>query len=58
MAPKLMPNMTLDQQIIGARRAVKTLSTRKNGPTWLLPSLRKRLRNLTAERERRRARTV
>jgi len=53
MAPKLLPNMTLDQQIAGVRRAVKTLSSQRGGPTWLLPSLRKRLRHLIAERKRR-----
>jgi len=53
MAPRLMPNMTLDQQIAGVRRAVQTLRARKSGPIWLLPSLRKRLRQLTAERKRR-----
>jgi hypothetical protein len=53
MALKLMPNMTLDQQIVGLRRAVQTLRARKCGPTWLLPSLRKRLRHLVAERKRR-----
>lgn len=26
MAPKLMPNMSLDQQITGTRRAIKSLS--------------------------------
>jgi len=53
MAPRLMPNMTLDQQIVGVRRAVQRLRARRRGPTWLLPSLRKRLRELTAERKRR-----
>jgi hypothetical protein len=53
MAPRLMPNMTLDQQIVGVRRAVQRLRTRKVGPIWLLPSLRKRLRHLIAERKRR-----
>jgi len=53
MATKLMPNMTIDQQIAGVRRAVKTLSAGKQGPIWLLPSLRRRLRQLTAERKRR-----
>ena len=53
MAPRLMPNMTLDQQIVGLRRAVQSLRAGKRGPTWLLPSLRKRLRQLTAERKRR-----
>jgi len=53
MAPKLLPNMTLDQQIAGVRRAVKTLSAQRSGPTWLLPSLRRRLRHLIAERKRR-----
>jgi hypothetical protein len=55
MAPRLMPNMTLDQQIVGVRRAVRTLRARKVGPIWLLPSLRKRLRHLLAERKRRMA---
>jgi hypothetical protein len=53
MAPRLMPNMTLDQQIVGVRRAVQRLRARKVGPIWLLPSLRKRLRHLIAERKRR-----
>jgi hypothetical protein len=55
MAPRLMPNMTLDQQIVGVRRAVQRLRARKVGPIWLLPSLRKRLRHLLAERKRRMA---
>jgi hypothetical protein len=55
MAPKLMPNMTLDQQILGVRRALQTLRTRKAGPIWLLPSLRKRLRYLITQRKRRMA---
>lgn len=50
-----MPNMTLDQQIVGVRRAVQTLRARKGGPVWLLPSLRKRLRHLLTERKRRMA---
>ena len=53
MAPRLMPNMTLDQQIVGVRRAVQKLRARKVGPIWLLPSLRKRLRHLISERKRR-----
>ena len=53
--PRLMPNMTLDQQIVGVRRAVQTLRARKGGPVWLLPSLRKRLRHLLTERKRRMA---
>jgi hypothetical protein len=53
MSAKLMPNMSLDEQIRGVRRAVSTLSSRKSGPIWLLPSLRKRLRVLVAERKRR-----
>jgi hypothetical protein len=48
-----MPNMTLDQQIVGVRRAAQTLRAGKGGPVWLLPSLRKRLRHLLAERKRR-----
>jgi len=51
--PKLLPGMTLDQQILGARRAIETLSSRKTGPVWLLPSMRKRLRSLKEERRRR-----
>lgn len=50
-----MPNMTLDQQIVGVRRAVQTLRARKGRPVWLLPSLRKRLRHLLTERKRRMA---
>jgi len=51
--PKLMPGMTLDQQIRGTRAAIKTLRASRRGPTWLVPSLQKRLRALQAERKRR-----
>jgi len=54
MAPKLMPNMSLDQQITGTRRAISTLRRQKNGPIWLIPSLSERLRRLLAEKRRRR----
>jgi integrase len=40
MPPKLMPNMSLEQQITGTRRAISTLRQRKGGPTWLIPSRR------------------
>ena len=46
MSLKLMPGMTLEQQIQGTRRAILSLRSRKSGPVWLLPSLKKRLRQL------------
>jgi hypothetical protein len=55
MAPKLMPNMSLDQQITGTRRAISALRGRRSGPIWLIPSLSKRLRRLVAERKRRKS---
>jgi len=58
MAPKLMPNMSLDQQIAGTRRAISTLRLRGGGPVWLIPSLSKRLRRLIAEKKRRNRRTT
>jgi hypothetical protein len=53
MKLKLMPGMTLEQQIQGTRAAIKSLSSNQGGPIWLLPSLRKRLQVLTAEKESR-----
>jgi hypothetical protein len=58
MAPKLMPNMSLDQQITGTRRAISTLRQRKEGPVWLIPSLSKRLRRLIAEKKSRKRRST
>ena len=49
MAPKLMASMSLDQQITGTRRAIKSLRSRRGEPIWLVPSLSKRLRKLVAE---------
>jgi hypothetical protein len=45
--------MTLDQQIAGTRSAIRALRSGKGGPTWLVPSLQKRLRALEAELKRR-----
>lgn len=53
MAVRMMPNMTIEQQIAGARRAIESLSSRRGGPVWLLPSLRKRLKALREEKRRR-----
>jgi len=53
MPPKLMPGMTLEQQISGTRRAIKSLRSKRHGPVWLVPSLSKRLRQLVAEKKRR-----
>ena len=53
MPLSLMPGMTLGQQIEGTRRAIRSLRTNGHGPTWLIPSLKKRLRDLLAERKRR-----
>jgi hypothetical protein len=53
MAPKLMRGMTLDQQIEGTRSAIRSLRSGRGGPTWLVPSLQKRLRTLKAEQKRR-----
>lgn len=53
MSITLMPGMTLEQQIEGTRRAVKSLESNRRGPTWLIPSLKKRLRLLIAEKKRR-----
>jgi hypothetical protein len=53
--PKLMPGMTLDQQIRGTRSAIKALRTRRSGPTWLVPSLQERLRTLLKEKRQRHA---
>ena len=50
----LMPGMTLEQQIEGTRRAIRSLQARRQGPIWLIPSLKKRLRHLLAEKKRRR----
>jgi len=58
MAPKLMPNMSLEQQIAGTRRAISTLRQGRRGPVWLIPSLSKRLRRLIAEQKRRNRRTT
>lgn len=55
MKPELMPGMTIDQQIRGTRLAIKSLRSNRRGPIWLLPSLRKRLRQLIAEKKRRAA---
>ena len=52
MVPKLMPGMTLEQQIQGTRRAIEKLESSKKGPVWLLPSLKKRLRQLVEEKKR------
>ena len=46
MSLKLMPGMTLAQEIQGTRRAIRTLQSHRKGPVWLLPSLKKRLRQL------------
>lgn len=53
MPPKLMRGMTLDQQIQGTRRAIKSLRSSGRGPTWLIPSLRKRLGQLLDAKKRR-----
>jgi hypothetical protein len=53
MPLSLMPGMTLEQQIEGTRRAIRSLRSSGHGPTWLIPSLRKRLRHLLAEKKRR-----
>jgi hypothetical protein len=53
MPPKLMPGMTLDQQVEGTKRAIESLQSSGRGPTWLLPSLRKRLNSLLDEKKRR-----
>lgn len=57
MPLNLMPGMTLEQQIEGTRRAIKALQSNGRGPTWLVPSLQKRLRQLLAERKRRQKNT-
>ena len=57
MSAKLMPGMTLEQHIEGTRRAIKSLRSTGRGPIWLIPSLRERLRQLVAERERRQKKT-
>ena len=49
----LMPGMTLEQQIEGTRRAIRSLQSSGHGPTWLIPSLKKRLSHLQAEKKRR-----
>jgi len=56
MSAKLMPGMTLEQHIQGTRRAIESLRSKGQGPTWLIPSLRDRLRQLMAERKRRQKR--
>jgi len=53
MTLKLMPGMTLQQQIAGTRRAIQSLQAASKGPIWLLPSLKKRLRQLIEEKKRR-----
>jgi hypothetical protein len=53
MSAKLMPGMTLEQHIKGTRRAIESLRSKGKGPTWLIPSLRERLRQLVAERKHR-----
>lgn len=53
----LMPGMTLEQQIEGTRRAIRSLKSSGHGPTWLIPSLNKRLRHLLAEKKRRKKTT-
>jgi len=55
MKIKLLPGMTLDQQIQGTRRAINSLHETQRGPVWLIPSLRERLRKLIAEKKRREA---
>jgi hypothetical protein len=55
MKIKLLPGMTLDQQIQGTRRAINSLRETQRGPVWLIPSLRERLRKLIAEKKRREA---
>lgn len=55
---KLMPNVPLDAQIAGTRKAIESLNSRRTGPVWLVPSLRKRLRALREEKKRRDARTA
>ena len=55
MALKLMPNMSLDQQIAGTRRDISALRERRSGPIWLIPALSKRLSRLMAERNRRKS---
>lgn len=53
MPLSLMPGMTLEQQIEGTRRAIRSLQSKGHGPTWLIPSLEKRLWHLRAEQKRR-----
>jgi hypothetical protein len=53
MKPKLMPGMTLEQQIQGTRSAIESLRSNRRGPVWLIPSLIERLRKLVAEKKRR-----
>jgi hypothetical protein len=54
MPLSLMPGMTVEQQIEGTRRAIRSLQSSGHGPTWLIPSLEKRLGHLLAEQKRRR----
>ena len=53
MPLKLMPNMSLDQQIMGTRRAILKLRKSKTGPVWLIPTLSARLHRLVKEKKRR-----
>lgn len=53
MKLSLMPGMTLEEQIEGTRNAIRSLQSNRQGPIWLIPSLKKRLRQLLAEQRRR-----
>ncbi|MFZ0334626.1 MAG: hypothetical protein WBX13_14670 [Candidatus Acidiferrales bacterium] len=57
MTVKFFPNVSLDKQIEGTRKAIATLETGR-GPIWLLPSHRRRLRALLEEKKRRAARAA
>lgn len=52
---RLAPNIPLESQIAGIRKAIATLE-RGVGPVWLLDSHKKRLRALLFEQRRRKER--
>jgi len=51
MNVKLLPRMTLEQQIRGTRRAIDSLRANERGPVWLIPSLQRRLQQLLTEKK-------
>ncbi len=48
--------LTPEQQLKGVRKAIRTLTRKRGGPKWLLPSMKRYARKLAGQAGRKRAR--